>query len=333
MVLVTGGTGLVGTELIARLPKESTICLAHERPVEAQVRVVTGDITKPRLGLSQSEYDALASEVECVVHTAAATRFDTTREEYLAINVEGTRNVLAFAAEAEARIVHVSTAYVDAERKPPLGVLDPGGYVVSKGEAEEAVRASGLEWHIARLSYVISQTPGVVPAGRQQGFHYFIRALLKEDVPVLPADEGTRLDLIPAELIGEVLALMAGSPPPCEVSVLAAGEKAWTVRKGVETCMEIFASEGRDVVAPRLASQEMIDRLLKPAFYDEMPRRYVRRFEQMDSLGVVMLTPRPFDSSLDLLAEHYGRSLELEVEKTFRVAVENMVAGTAKPTT
>lgn len=330
--MVTGGTGVVGVPLMARLPGESTVCLTHQRETDSPARTVPGDVTKPLLGLARAEYDALAHEVECVVHAAAATRFDTTREEYVGLNVDGTRHVVEFAAHAGARLVHVSSAYVEVERRPPPhGVLDPTGYVVSKEEGEEIVRASGLDWHITRPSYVLAHSPGSIPAGRQQGFHYFIRALLKEDMPVLPADEDTRLDLVPAELIAQALALMAASPPPGELSLLAAGEQAWTVQTAVTVCMEIFAELGHEVVAPRLATREMIERLMKPAFYDEIPRRYVRRFEQMDSLGVVMLTPRPFASSLESLAEHYGQPLDAEPEKTFRAGVRELVETKAQP--
>jgi nucleoside-diphosphate-sugar epimerase len=331
-VLVTGGTGVVGEPLMARLPAASTVCLTHERPLESAGRTVTGDVSKPRLGLSGADYDSLAREVDCVVHAAAATRFDTTREEYTALNVEGTRNVVEFAAHAGARLVHVSSAYVEVTRRPPpQGVLDPTGYVISKEEGEEVVRASGLDWHIARPSYVLAHSPGSIPAGRQQGFHYFIRALLKEDMPVLPADDDTRLDLVPADLVAQVLALMAGSKPPGKLSLVAAGEEAWTVAQAVEVCMEIFAEAGHKVTAPRLASREMIERLMKPAFYDELPRRYVRRFEQMDSLGVVMLTPRPFESSLGELAAHYGEPLDPELDKTFGAAVRDLVETKAQP--
>ena len=331
-VLVTGGTGVVGGPLMARLPAASTICITHERPLESAARAVTGDLCKPLLGLGRADYDALAREVDCVVHAAAATRFDTTREEYTAMNVEGTKRVIEFAAHAGARLVHVSSAYVEVTRRPPPhGVLDPTGYVISKEQAEEAVRASGIDWHITRPSYVVADSAGSIPAGRQQGFHYFIRALLREDMPVLPADDDTRLDLVPAVLVAQALALMAASKPPGELSILAAGEEAWTVARAVDVCMEIFAELGHQVTAPRLVTREMIERLMKPAFYDELPKRYVRRFEQMDSLGVVMLTPRPFVSSVQRLAEHYGEPLDLEVDKTFRAAVRDVFGAKTEP--
>jgi nucleoside-diphosphate-sugar epimerase len=331
-VLVTGGTGVVGEPLMARLPADSTVCITHERGLESAARTVTGDVGKPLLGLGRGDYDALAREVGCVIHSAAATRFDTTREEYTAVNVDGTRRVIEFAAHAGARLIHVSSAYVEvAHRPPPHGVLDPTGYIISKEQAEEEVRASGVDWHIARPSYVLAESPGSTPAGRQQGFHYLVRALLKEDLPVLPADDDTRIDLVSAALVAQVLALLATSTPPGDTTTIAAGREAWTVARAVDVCMEIFAELGHEVTAPRLVTREQIERLLKPAFYDDLPKRYVRRFEQMDRIGVVMLTPRPFDSSLAQLTEFYDVPLELQVEKTLRDAVRDLVAAKAAP--
>lgn len=324
-VLVTGGAGVVGAPLLARLAEDSTVCLTHESRPDCAARTVTGDLLKPRLGLAPGEYGALAREVEVVAHLAAATRFDTSRAEYFALNLEGTRRVLEFVADANARLLHVSTAFVDAERRPPSGFLDPGGYVESKLEAEEAVRASGLDWHVVRPSVVVGGSPGATTP-RRQGFHFFIEALVNEHMPFVPADEGTRLDFVAAELVAEVLEMMIVAPPPGEVSFVTAGQDAWTVGEAIEVAMATFAEQGRQVAAPRLVPREMIERLLKPAFYDDMPRRYVRRFEQMDSIGTVLLTPHPFASTLDSLAKHYGRPLELASEETFRVAVRELLA-------
>jgi nucleoside-diphosphate-sugar epimerase len=317
----------VGTPLIARLPRESTICLTHESPLDeaAAPNTVTGDLTEPHLGLADDDYYALAREVDFVIHSAAATRFDTSREEYFAINRDGTSRVLEFAADARARVLHVSTAFVQAERKPPCGLIDPAGYIDSKAAAEEVVRASGLDWHMVRPSVIVEQAR-LGKASRRQGFHYFLRALANEDLPVLPSDDHSRLDFVAAELVADVLVAMVEAPPPGEVSFVTAGPAAWTTSQAVDAALKVFAEDGRDAGSPRIVAPEMVDRLLKPAFYPEMPRRLVRRFEQIDSIATVLLTPRPFESSLDALAAHYGRPFDLATDKVFRAAAKAFLA-------
>ncbi|MFQ5458477.1 MAG: SDR family oxidoreductase, partial [Myxococcota bacterium] len=85
-----------------------------------RVTALRGDLTEERLGLSPSAFETLAGEVTHIIHAAATTRFDLPLAEAKAINLEGTRRVLALAKRAaDARLeryVHVSTAYVSGDR-------------------------------------------------------------------------------------------------------------------------------------------------------------------------------------------------------------------------
>jgi dihydroflavonol-4-reductase len=105
-VLVTGGTGFIGTTLLGQLVARghAVTALVHRRAVlPAGVRGMTGDVTEPAT-LALAGFDA-------VVHAAAIYRIGhVDRRAMYAVNVTGTRNVLdaAFAAGV-ARIVHVSS--------------------------------------------------------------------------------------------------------------------------------------------------------------------------------------------------------------------------------
>ena len=118
-VLLTGATGFVGMELLARYLERT------ERPVFAIVRAqdddaareridavlvnlfgdraeryadrvaaVAGDMTAPRLGIDSTRWEWLAGESTMIVHGAASVTFNLTLAEARAINVEGTRRVL-----------------------------------------------------------------------------------------------------------------------------------------------------------------------------------------------------------------------------------------------
>src|SRR6185436_5871601 len=81
--------------------------LAEERAraigVAERVRFVDGDITEP-----------IASDAREVYHFAAVYDLSVTREVGMRVNVDGTRNVLDFAARAPRleRVHYVSTCYV-----------------------------------------------------------------------------------------------------------------------------------------------------------------------------------------------------------------------------
>src|SRR5436190_7973454 len=120
-VLMTGATGFIGMELLARF-------LEHdERPVyalvrarddrEAQARLsetlrsffgdgnsrsdrvtaVAADIEQPGLGLDPRRQAQLAEEVTDVLHSAASVSFMLPLAESRQVNVEGTRRMLELA--------------------------------------------------------------------------------------------------------------------------------------------------------------------------------------------------------------------------------------------
>ena len=330
-VLVTGPSGLVGTPLLERLDPASTICLSHRsEPPRDDVRVVRGDVSRPLLGLGPAEYELLARDVDVVVHCAAATRFDIPREESFRVNVEGTRNVLGLVADSGARLIQVSTAFVVVANGSSHGWLDPGHYLDSKRAAEALVRDSGLDWHIVRPSVVIGDSR-TGEAARLQGFHFFMRALLSDQLPLLPVEDGDLVDFVAADVVAEVLAAMVDKPPPGEVSSITAGERAYSSRQSIERAIEIAARHGQTVPRPRLVHPETVDRLIRPVFFPELPRRLVRRYDQVTSIATIVVTPRAFDSSLDELRRHYCRDFDLALDQTFESSIEYLLATLAGP--
>lgn len=330
-VLVTGPSGVVGTPLLERLDPDLTICLAHEsEPPRADVRVVRGDVGLPRLGLRPRDYERLARDIDVVVHCAAATRFDIPREESFAVNVEGTANVLELVADSGARLLQVSTAFVVVPNGSSSGWVNPGHYLDSKRAAEELVRSSGLDWHIVRPSVVVGDSR-TGEAARLQGFHFFMRALLGDQLPLLPVEDGDLVDFVSADLVADVLAAMVDKPPPGEISSVTAGQRAYTSRQSIERAIEVAARHGQTVPRPRLVHPEMVDRLIRPVFFPELPRRVVRRYDQVTSIATVVVTPRPFDSSLDELSRHYGREFDLDLDRTFESSMEYLLEKLARP--
>src|SRR5262245_46306713 len=104
MLFITGGTGTIGGPLVDGLAHDSlpSLLLARERPVDAAVgiRVIQGDIRQREgLGMTVEEAAFVREHATTIIHAAAQTRFDASLEVARQVNVEGTRNVLEFAAD------------------------------------------------------------------------------------------------------------------------------------------------------------------------------------------------------------------------------------------
>ncbi|ACX52769.1 NAD-dependent epimerase/dehydratase [Ammonifex degensii KC4] len=147
MVLVTGGTGLVGRAVVKELLSHrlKVRCLVRD-PERARVLLgpepeyVAGDVTDP------ASVQAAMEGAEAVVHLVAIIR-EKGRQTFRAINVEGTANVVRTAREARVRrFIHMSALGVKADPRRPYGH--------SKWQGEELVRESGLDWTILRPSIV-----------------------------------------------------------------------------------------------------------------------------------------------------------------------------------
>ena len=151
-ILVTGGTGFLGSRLIPQLVKDGHEVYAltrsassHERLQALGARPVAGD-------LESGEPISLPA-VDAIVHAAAYFRFAGPRKPYFCTNVEGTAALLEAAEKADAKtFVYVSAAGTimddtglpirDADESAPTHPDSFSAYIASKARGEAAVLAA-----------------------------------------------------------------------------------------------------------------------------------------------------------------------------------------------
>lgn len=64
-----------------------------------KVTIITGDCSLPGLGISPEERELLKDQTNIVIHGAATVRFDEKLKIAIAINVNGTKEMLLLAKE------------------------------------------------------------------------------------------------------------------------------------------------------------------------------------------------------------------------------------------
>ena len=162
-ILITGGTGLVGSRLLRRFIDAGENCRALVRPgkeVPAGVTPAEGDLLN---------LDSLKQSVEgvsTIVHLAAVFRTQN-EEDIWRVNLDGTKNLITAAKSyaPQARFVMASTGLVyDADASHPSledDEIHPKlAYPASKVAAESELRNSGLNWSILRLGFVYGDGDG-----------------------------------------------------------------------------------------------------------------------------------------------------------------------------
>jgi len=156
-VLVTGGSGFIGTNLIETLAAEGLRLVNVDADAPRDARQAQHWVRCDILDRAELARIVVAERPTDVVHLAARTDVEgKTLADYRA-NIEGTANVLDAVARAGSvvRLIVTSTQFVHQFHGTPAGDEDYAPYTVygqSKVETERLTRAAGLAcaWTIVR---------------------------------------------------------------------------------------------------------------------------------------------------------------------------------------
>lgn len=233
-IFLTGGTGFLGTELLARLIHiegvRIYVLIRAESEEEAYHRMkaawyhdrelyhaigeciipITGDFSKEGLMLDEDHRVMLAHDVTLVIHAGAEIGFQKDKKELITTNYIGTKNMLSFAHTIQnlRRFVHISTAYVAGRTSGVIMENEPAGkafssiYEKSKAKAEMLVRNSSLPHTICRPGMIVGDSA----TGWVRSFntiYYVLKLLLSGDMRVIPVHKDTPVNIVPCDYVAD----------------------------------------------------------------------------------------------------------------------------------
>ncbi|MGI9206836.1 MAG: SDR family oxidoreductase, partial [Rhodococcus sp. (in: high G+C Gram-positive bacteria)] len=194
--LVTGGTGFLGRQVLARLlatrpdaevhvlVRRGSVtkleALADSLPGGARLHALIGDLTASELGLEPGTIP----QADHILHLGAI--YDLTAgDEQTVTNVDGTHAVIALARQLDATLHHVSSIAVAGDHRGTftendfdLGQHFPTPYHRTKFEAEKAVRGSDMRWRTYRPSAIVGDSvTGAID--KIDGPYFFFPALAR----------------------------------------------------------------------------------------------------------------------------------------------------------
>ena len=209
MILVTGGTGFIGSHLLDKLSalRQPARCLLRRQPrprrLPAGIQAAYGDLAS-----GEGVEDAVRG-ADTVIHLAGVTKALAARDYYTG-NVLATQTLLRALAGRPVRLVHVSSLAaigpsrdgtpVDEDATPhPLS-----HYGKSKLEAERTVRALAPDAVIVR--------PAVVYGPRDTDVFQLLRSISKGWVFEIAGGERWFSAIYAADLVEGLLAATRGAP-------------------------------------------------------------------------------------------------------------------------
>ncbi|MDQ3640136.1 MAG: SDR family oxidoreductase [Actinomycetota bacterium] len=262
-VLITGAGGYLGSLVADRYRAMGEDVVAHGR--------ATGDLTDDEPFATVDP-----GPITHIVHSGALTRFDVGHDEARAVNVEGTRKLLAFAATChrlEALGV-VSTVYATGLREGRIEerLYDDGpgfanDYEWSKWEAEQVVSTTSgdLPWRILRVATVVADDE----SGRvtqHNAFHETLKLWFHGLLPLVPGDGATPLYLVTGDFVSSaIVELMADSAATGVYHLAHASTSSLTLKEALDVVAAAFdaveAFRRRRVLPPLLGDRETFDLL------------------------------------------------------------------------
>ncbi len=242
---ITGGTGLVGKNLLPRLllsfpGSTATLLVRGEDEEDAQNRVraiagelqteygiedafervqgMLGDVGLDHCGLRRDQIEQLVRKTTHVIHGAATIRFDHPIDEARTINCGGTRRMIALAHMCMEsgnlqRFAYIGSSSVSGQR---AGVILEdelemdqkffNTYEQSKNESERLVRDQ-----LTRIPWVVFRPSIIIGdsrTGETSSFNVIyipLRLLQRGLLTYVPGTPDTKLDLVPIDWVDDAM--------------------------------------------------------------------------------------------------------------------------------
>jgi thioester reductase-like protein len=269
-IFLTGATGYIGSYLAAGLLEQHgeslNLLVRAENAQDAQrrlwhslqlhfdfsafrehlttrIRIFCGDLTSPRFGLIDEEYDLLVASTDSVLHCAASLNRKSERS-CLNVNLRGALEVIQLARRAHdthglRRFSEVSTVAVAGRRNDEL-VTEDAAIDWDRSDYDPYARTKKFGEHMVRellpdVPHTIFRPSIVLGDSRRPETTQFdmVRAFVfLGSLPVLPFRPEDCVDIVPVNYVADAIVTLHQRPSPAhEIYHLSSGVNSESFRQ------------------------------------------------------------------------------------------------------
>lgn len=189
MILVTGGNGFIGTNLINRLvkDKESVISFDKKKCKRKDINIIQGNLSKFK---DVRYFIHMVGEVELIIHLGAIARVHTSIKEpkkVLINNLVSTINVLDYAREFDIPVIYAGSS-------SRYGGVNKSPYAFSKYKGEQLCKLYnqlyGLKTYVCRFYNVYGKHQ--IEKGKYSTVIGIFEKQFRENKPLTIVGDGTQ---------------------------------------------------------------------------------------------------------------------------------------------
>lgn len=240
-IFITGFPGFIAGRLVERLAGSQTqfFLLVQPQFIEKAMQeieeiadftntpldsfvIVEGDVTQPKLGISDADLETIQYETTDVFHLAAAYDLAVPKDEAFSVNLQGTKNVndLVCSLKNLRRYNYISTCYVAGKREGAILETDLEHKAGFRNFYEETKYLAEIEVEKLKGSFPVTIfRPSVVVGDSEtgettkyDGIYYLIHYLRKAPSLLRVLNVGNtnvRLNLVPVDFVVESIVALA----------------------------------------------------------------------------------------------------------------------------
>lgn len=314
-ILVTGGTGALGKNLLFQLKsmiKDVRVIVLTRNPemvqFDKQVKGIFCDLTKSDFGNCYIADEV--KNVNIVIHAAADVRWNQDLLGAMQRNATVTENFIEFVKKNCPKVkkfIHVSTAYSDA----PGYCLNCGPYInenqrmfnntyeYSKWYSEKHVVESGLPFVIIRPSLIVGdQKSGEI--GRYNGIYHMLKSCAKGFLPFMVGNANALIDIVPVDVVSSsIINVIYERSADGRIVMVVSGSSAPFFQDIIDrslSCINRYRMQvgNEPVLPPKLLSCDFYNRVIQPMVEGEVDVTKKKLMKALDVFHPYLTIEQPF---------------------------------------